>query len=201
MLGLDVVSLLKGATVNGYVETVNGSDLRIDVTPFGVMLDGTTMVTTPDIEAGNGIIHVINEVLLPPQDIVGTAIDAGIFTTLVAAVQAAGLETTLRETDGLTVFAPTDDAFAALGAETINSLLANPTALADILAYHVVAAPVYSANVAAGPVGMFNGDDATLSVTAEGTLKINDANIVITDIVASNGVIHVIDAVILPPSE
>lgn len=201
MLGLDLVSLLKGATAGGYVETVNGADLRIDVTPFGVMLDGTTMVTTPDIEAGNGIIHVIDQVLIPPQDIVDTAIDAGIFTTLVTAVQAAGLESTLRETDGLTVFAPTDTAFAALGEETITSLLANPTALADILAYHVIAAPVYSANVAAGPVTMFNTDQAVLSVTAEGTLKINDANIIITDIVASNGVIHVIDAVILPPAE
>ena len=201
MLGLDVVNLLKGATSGGYVEMLNGSDLRVDVTPFGVMLDGTAMVVDPDIEVGNGIIHVIDQVLLPPQDIIDTAINAGIFNTLYAAIDVAGLEQTLRETDGLTVFAPTDDAFAALGEETINALLADPAALGNILAYHVVAAEVYSANVEAGLVGMFNGDTAEISVTEDGTLMINDANIIVTDIVASNGVIHVIDAVILPPAE
>jgi uncharacterized surface protein with fasciclin (FAS1) repeats len=201
MLGLDVISLLKGATLGGFVETVNGSDLRIDITPFGVMLDGTTMVTMPDVEAANGIIHFIDEVLMPPADIIDTAINAGIFNTLYAAIDAAGLESTLRETDGLTVFAPTDDAFAALGEETINALLADPTTLGNILAYHVFVGEAYSAAVAEGAIPMFNGDEAVISVTAEGTLMINDANIIITDIVASNGVIHVIDAVILPPTE
>lgn len=201
MLGLDVISLLKGATAGGYVEMLNGSDVRVDVTPFGVMLNGSAMVVEADIEVGNGVIHVINEVLLPPADIIDTAIDAGIFNTLYAAIQAAGLEATLRETDNLTVFAPTDDAFAALGEETINSLIAQPEVLGNILAYHVIADEVYSASVPTGPVPMFNGDEAIVSIAEDGTLMINDANIIVTDIVASNGVIHVIDAVILPPAD
>ena len=199
-LGLDVGAIFKGEAISGFLETLNGSDLRFDITPFGVFINGTTMVTTPNVEASNGIIHVIDSVLLPPQDIVDTAIAAG-FDTLVAAVQAAGLEGALRGPGPLTVFAPTEDAFAALGADTINALLADPTALGEILLYHVVGAEVYSTEVEAGDVTTLNGADATISVTAEGGLKINDANIVTTDIVTSNGVIHVIDAVILPPSE
>lgn len=199
MLGLDVVSLLKGATVNGYVEMLNGDDVRVDVTPFGLMLNGSAMVTQADLKVGNGVIHVIDEVLLPPMDIVDTAVAAG-FSTLVTAVQAAGLEGALRGEGPLTVFAPTEDAFAALG-DTLNDLIANPTLLADILAYHVVDGEVYSANVAAGPVTMLNGDEANISVSEDGMLMINDATIVTTDIVTSNGVIHVIDTVILPPAE
>lgn len=201
MLGLGAVNLLSGASTSGFVKMVNGSDVRVDITPFGVMLNEKAMVVDPDIEVGNGIIHVIDEVLMPPADIIDTAINAGIFNTLYAAIDAAGLEATLRETDGLTVFAPTDDAFALLGEDTINNLLANPTVLADILAYHVFVGEVYSADAPEGAITMFNSDDAVISVTPEGTLKINDANIIVTDIVASNGIIHVIDAVILPPTE
>lgn len=199
-LGLDVAALFKGEAISGYLQTLNGADLRFDITPFGVLINGDTMVTTPDIEASNGIIHVIDKVLLPPQDIVDTAIAAG-FNTLVAAVQAAGLEGALRGPGPLTVFAPTEDAFAALGADTINALLADPDTLANILLYHVTSGQAYSTEVAAGPLTMLNTASAEISITPEGGLKINDANIVITDIVAANGVIHVIDAVILPPSE
>jgi len=199
-LGLDLSAILRGEAFSGFVTTVGGADLRVDVTPFGIMLNGTTMVATPDVVASNGVIHVIDQVLLPPKDIVDTAIDAG-FSTLVAAVQAAGLEDTLRAPGNLTVFAPTDDAFAALGTDTINALLADPETLANILAYHVVGAKVYASEVSPGPVTMSNTDEATLSVGMDGGLMINDANIILTDVPASNGVIHVIDAVILPPSE
>lgn len=200
MLGLDVINLLKGATAGGYVEAVNGSDLRFDLTPFGVMINGSSMVTMPDIETSNGVIHVIDTVLLPPSDIVDTAVNAG-FDTLVAAVQAAGLEGALRGEGPFTVFAPTEEAFAALGQETLNSLLGDPETLANILTYHVVGAEVYSANVAPGEVGMFNGDNATISVGEDGSLMIDGATIVTTDIVTANGVIHIIDSVILPPAE
>ena len=199
-LGLDLGAILKGEYISGYVETLGGIDIRIDTTPLGILINGDTMVSTTDIEGSNGVIHVIDKVLLPPKDIVDTAIDAG-FSTLVAAVQAAGLEGALRGDGPFTVFAPTNDAFAALAAALnaeVTDLLALPN-LADILTYHVVGAEVYSADVMPGEAVMFNGDPATLSVNSEGGLMINDANIVITDIVTANGVIHVIDAVILPP--
>jgi uncharacterized surface protein with fasciclin (FAS1) repeats len=199
MLGLDAIALLNGASLNGFVETLNGADLRVDITPFGLLLNGTSLVTAADVEAANGLIHVIDSVLLPPQDIVDTAISAG-FATLVTAVQAAGLEDALRGEGPLTVFAPTEAAFAALGEETLNSLLANPEGLADILLYHVVGAKVYSANVPTGPVETLNGASATIAMDA-GNLQIDGANIVTTDIVTANGVIHVIDAVILPPAD
>jgi uncharacterized surface protein with fasciclin (FAS1) repeats len=135
-------------------------------------------------------------------DIVDTAIAAGDFSTLVAAVQAAGLEETLRGDGPFTVFAPTDAAFAALPAGTLESLLADPEALADILLYHVVAGEVLAADV----VGLTsataaNGDTIEIEVV-DGTVVLNgSSNVVATDVMASNGVIHVIDAVILPPAD
>ncbi|MEX0325842.1 MAG: fasciclin domain-containing protein [Puniceicoccaceae bacterium] len=206
-LGLDLGAILKGEYISGYVETVNGADLKVDVTPFGIMLNTTTMVTWADIEASNGVIHVIDSVLLPPKDIVGVAVDAG-FSYLAAAATKANLVDTLMSPGPFTVFAPTNDAFDAAAAAVLGEgntgpdLVAalSPEALADILLYHVVGAQVYSSEVSPGEVTMANTDMATLSVTEAGTLKINDANIIATDVAASNGVIHVIDAVILPPA-
>lgn len=131
-------------------------------------------------------------------DIVDTAVAAGSFTTLVAAVQAAGLVETLKGEGPFTVFAPTDDAFAALPEGTVDALLADPAALAAILTYHVVAGKVMSTDLTEGMTATtVNG--ATVTITLEGGAKINGANIVQADIETSNGVIHVIDAVILPP--
>ena len=140
-------------------------------------------------------------------DIVDTAIAAGDFTTLVAAVQAAGLEETLRGEGPFTVFAPTDDAFAALPAGTVDTLLADPTGdLADILTYHVVAGEVLAADVVGldgQSVETVNGATFTVNVGDDGTVTLtdaagNDVTVVATDIMATNGVIHVIDAVLLP---
>ena len=140
-------------------------------------------------------------------DIVDTAIAAGDFTTLVAAVQAAGLEETLRGDGPFTVFAPTDDAFAALPAGTVDTLLADPTGdLADILTYHVVAGEVLAADVVGldgQSVETVNGATFTVNVGDDGTVTLTDATgnevtVVATDIMATNGVIHVIDAVLLP---
>ena len=140
-------------------------------------------------------------------DIVDTAIAAGDFTTLVAAVQAAGLEETLRGEGPFTVFAPTDDAFAALPAGTVDTLLADPTGdLADILTYHVVAGEVLAADVVGldgQSVETVNGATFTVDVGDDGTVTLTDAagnevTVVATDIMATNGVIHVIDAVLLP---
>lgn len=132
------------------------------------------------------------------KDIVDTAIEAGSFTTLVAAVQAAGLEETLRGEGPFTVFAPTDEAFAALPAGTVEALLADPEALAKILTYHVVAGKVMSTDLTNDMMApTVNGADVT--IMTDPTVMVNDANVVSADIEASNGVIHVIDKVIMPP--
>jgi uncharacterized surface protein with fasciclin (FAS1) repeats len=141
------------------------------------------------------------------DDIVDTAIAAGDFTTLVAAVQAAGLEETLRGEGPFTVFAPTDDAFAALPEGTVETLLEDPTGdLASILTYHVVAGAVMAADVVGldgQEVETVNGATFTVNIGDDGSVTLtdaagNDVNVVATDIEASNGVIHVIDAVLMP---
>jgi len=127
----------------------------------------------------------------------------GRFTTLVAAVEAAGLGEALSGDDELTVFAPTDDAFAALPAGTVDSLLADPQgALTDVLTYHVVAGAVPASDVVTldgQMVETLNGETVTISVDGD-TVMVNDATVIITDVEASNGVIHVIDVVLVPPA-
>ena len=133
-------------------------------------------------------------------DIVDTAVAAGSFKTLVAAVQAAGLVDALKGDGPFTVFAPTDAAFAALPDGTVEALLKDKEALSNILLYHVVAGEVMAADVKDGMTAeTLQGSTVKFTVNADG-VKINDANIVTTDIKTSNGVIHVIDAVILPPA-
>jgi|TARA_B110000967_G_scaffold188049_1_gene210503 uncharacterized surface protein with fasciclin (FAS1) repeats len=134
------------------------------------------------------------------KDIVDTALNAGSFTTLAAALEAAGLIDALKGDGPFTVFAPTDDAFAALPAGTVEMLLMpeNKDKLVDILTYHVLAGQVMAADIAGKvtSVEMLNGGKAT--VDAQNGVKINEANVVAADVMASNGVIHVIDAVIMP---
>ena len=137
------------------------------------------------------------------QDIVDTAASAKQFTTLIAAAKAAGLAGALKGDGPLTVFAPTDDAFGALPAGTIESLLKpeNKDQLATILKYHVIAGKVGSSALADGArLETLAGIDAVISQTEKG-FNIENARIVSTDIDASNGVIHVIDRVILPPAQ
>ncbi len=132
-------------------------------------------------------------------DIVDTAVAAGTFNTLAAALEAAGLVDTLKGPGPFTVFAPTDDAFAALPAGTLDSLLADPEALSQILLYHVVSGSVDAATV----VGLteaetVNGASVSIAVNG-GTVRLNGAaTVTATDIMASNGIIHVIDAVLIP---
>jgi uncharacterized surface protein with fasciclin (FAS1) repeats len=163
------------------------------------------------------VIHVIDQVILPPDaaaseegaaesmaapagNIAEVAAAAGNFTTLLAAVEAAGLVDDLTGEGPFTVFAPTDEAFAALPAGTIDTLLADPEgALRDILLYHVVSGKVMSGDLSDGMTAdTLQGAPVTF-VVADGAVKVNDANVVAADVEASNGVIHVIDAVILPP--
>ncbi len=136
-------------------------------------------------------------------DIVDTAVAAGSFNTLVAAVQAAGLEETLRSEGPFTVFAPTDDAFAALPAGTIDTLLKpeNKDQLVAILTYHVVAGKTKSKDLAGKTLDVATVNGAEVSVDGTDGVKVGGANVVTADIWTSNGVIHVIDAVLLPPTE
>ncbi|MFN6951648.1 MAG: fasciclin domain-containing protein [Albidovulum sp.] len=133
------------------------------------------------------------------KDIVDTAVGAGSFKTLVAAVEAAGLVETLKGEGPFTVFAPTDDAFAALPAGTVENLLKpeNKAMLTAILTYHVVPGKVMSSDLSNGmKAGTVQGSEVT--ITTEGGVKVNEANVTTADIEATNGVIHVIDAVIMP---
>jgi transforming growth factor-beta-induced protein len=191
-------------------DTALGQPLSLKAEGDALMINDAT-VTAADITASNGVIHVIDTVLLPPaaeaaapagdamaKDIVDIAVADGRFTTLVAAVQAAGLVDTLKGAGRFTVFAPTDEAFAKLPAGTIEGLLSEPETLRDILLYHVVSGKV----MAADAMMLTSADTALgqpLSLKAEGdALMINDANVILADIEASNGVIHVIDTVLLP---
>ena len=133
---------------------------------------------------------------------VGTIVDVAAanpdFSTLVAAVQAAGHAETLSGTGPFTVFAPTNAAFAALPAGLLDKLLlpANKETLGKILTYHVLAAKVPASDVKAGDVATVEG--SSITITTEGGVKVNDATVVATDVAASNGVIHVIDKVLVP---
>lgn len=134
-----------------------------------------------------------------PGTIVDVAVGNEDFSTLVAAVQAAGLAETLSGDGPFTVFAPTNDAFAALPAGLLDALLLpeNKDTLVKILTYHVVPGEVTSDMVTAGDVATVEGQNVT--ITTDGGVKVNGANVIATDVMASNGVIHVIDAVIVPP--
>ncbi|MDT8450028.1 MAG: fasciclin domain-containing protein [Wenzhouxiangellaceae bacterium] len=132
------------------------------------------------------------------KDIVETAVAAGDFSTLVAAIQAAGLVETLKGDGPFTVFAPTDSAFAAIPQERLNALLADREQLAQVLTYHVMSGKVMAADVTGlDSAETVQGSNVEISASGSG-VTIDGANVVATDIEASNGVIHVIDAVIMP---
>lgn len=158
------------------------------------MLRRTFIATTAAVS-----IAATAAIAMGEKDIVDTAVEAGTFTTLVAAVEAAGLVDTLKGDGPFTVFAPSDEAFAALPEGTVEGLLADPEALAAVLTYHVVPGKVMSTDLSNNMMATTaNGADVT--IMTEGGVMVNDATVVAADIEASNGVIHVIDSVILPPS-
>jgi uncharacterized surface protein with fasciclin (FAS1) repeats len=139
-----------------------------------------------------------DDVAAPPSDIVATAQAAGSFNTLLAAVEAAGLTSTLAGPGPFTVFAPTDAAFAALPSGTVQALLNDIPTLTSILTYHVVPGAVTASEVVQlSSTTTVNGQDLTITV-ANGEVRINGVKVIQTDIQASNGVIHVIEGVLLP---
>ncbi|HAK97089.1 MAG TPA: beta-Ig-H3/fasciclin [Planctomycetes bacterium] len=166
-------------------------------------------IVAPNIRTSNGIIHAIDKVLLPPKDIVETAEAAGSFSVLIAALKAAGLEEALKGEGPFTVFAPTDAAFGALLATlgvTAEELLADPE-LASILLYHVVGGELYerdlrctrSAETLQGGTVRFSSRGPWFMPRKD--VYVNGVRVVASNVLASNGVIHVIDAVLLPPEE
>ena len=207
--------VVAGATVGaadvttGDVGTLRGENIGLVKKDNGgvqVTYDGQTVnVVTADVFASNGVIHVIDNVIIgAPEpalgDVVDVAVGAGAFTTLVKIVSDLGHVETLKGVDAVTIFAPSDDAFAKLPAGTLESLTTEQATA--IVARHVIpGATVMAADVATGTVGTFGGEDIELVKTAEGGVQVmyngNTVNVVAADVGASNGVIHVIDSVIL----
>lgn len=189
----DVVKLSSAKTVQGElvdISTRNGA----------VMVDQAKVVKA-DIETSNGVIHVVDSVLLPThQNIVEIAAGNENFSTLVAAVKAAGLADTLQSKGPFTVFAPTNAAFARLPEGTVENLLKpeNKEQLIAVLTYHVVPGKVMASDVVnLSSAKTVNGKTAEITVS-KGGVMVDRAKVVKTDIEATNGVIHVIDSVILP---
>lgn len=186
-----------------FVATVQGQTVSITTNEKGAMIDGVNIVKT-DIIGSNGVIHVIDGVIMPAwKSIPEVATEAGSFNTLLKAVEAAGLAETLSGEGPYTVFAPTDEAFAQLPAETLNSLLQpeNVDKLREILLYHVVPGEYVAANVLKNEsLKSAMGAPIAFSMKDEKAMAAG-AGITATDIHATNGVIHVIDAVILPPEQ
>ena len=193
VMAADVVKLTGAKTVQSQQVDINVADGKVTVNEANV--------TKTDIETSNGVIHVIDSVMMPAdKDIVDTAVGAGSFKTLVAAVQAAGLVDTLKSEGPFTVFAPTDDAFAKLPKGTIDNLLKpeNKDQLVAILTYHVVPGRLLARDVVkTSSAKTVNGKSASVKVS-DASVMIGNAKVVATDIKTSNGVIHVIDSVIIP---
>ncbi|NIR49335.1 fasciclin domain-containing protein [candidate division KSB1 bacterium] len=179
-------------------ETVFGQEIAIRTDGSTVRVDDATVIKT-NIAASNGIIHVIDSVILP-KDIVDLAMASDSFNTLVTAVKAADLVETLKGEGSFTVFAPTDAAFEKLPAGTLDTLLKpeNKEKLQAILTYHVVPGKVTAEEVVKlNSARTVNGQKVTIK-TSYGSVMINDAKVIKTDLIATNGIIHVIDSVILP---
>jgi transforming growth factor-beta-induced protein len=191
----EVIKLDNAITVNG-----QRVDIKFDKQTKAVHINGAKVIMA-DIQCSNGTIHVLDKVIMPSsKNLVETAIDAGSFNTLATAVRAAGLAEALTADAPLTVFAPTDEAFAKLPEGTVEMLLKpeNKAKLQAVLKYHVVAGRVFSDQaLKAGEATTLQGGMLKIELDGE-TARVNGAQLVATDVQASNGVIHVIDRVLLP---
>ncbi len=194
---------------SGKVATVEGNSVTLKVNKNGVKVNNINVIKA-DVSATNGVIHVIDRVLLPPGLMsakpkqAGTIVDVAAsnpaFSTLVTAVKAAGLVETLSSKGPFTVFAPTNEAFAALPKGTLEKLLKpeNRKLLQKVLTYHVVSGDVRAKDLRSGQVKTVEGNSVAVQVSKNG-VKVNNINVIKADVDASNGVIHVIDQVLLPP--
>lgn len=183
-------------------KTAEGRSLGIKVVNGSVFVDGA-QVTTPDVEATNGVIHVIDSVLIPkeataPKTIVQTAVAAGSFKTLASLLKKAGLVGTLQGKGPFTVFAPTDAAFAKLPKTTLAALAKNKAKLRSVLLYHVVKGNVSAAKVVTlRSAKTLNGKAVSIRVNG-GNVLVGGARVTTADVKASNGVIHVVNKVLIP---
>lgn len=199
VMAADVVKLTSATTVNGQRVNIMAKD-------GAVMLDSATKIVSTDIACTNGVIHVIDSVIMPVQkDIIQVAGDAGSFTILAKAIQAAGLTDALKSKGPFTVFAPTDEAFQKLPAGTIESLLKpeNKEKLASILKFHVIPGAAYADQVVKLTESGKTLQGQTFQIKVKnGSVTIGNsaamARVTATDIEASNGVIHVVDTVLMP---
>jgi uncharacterized surface protein with fasciclin (FAS1) repeats len=199
VLGTEVLST---AVTNGaIVQPISPSNtLKLTLTSTGSVYVNQAKVTAADVQADNGVVHVLDAVVLPIETVVDLAIDNG-FTSLAAAVVTAELLPALTNPlTNLTVFAPTNAAFdnlaTALGTN-LAGVLAHPE-LESILLYHVVGGEVLSTSLTNGPVATVNGQSVLINLPASGGVTVNNANVTLADVLAGNGVVHVIDAVLVP---
>ena len=210
------VSSVTAYTLNGLsATTASGAEIPVAInSELDTLTFGGATVTTTDIYTTNGVIHVIDMVVVadvelpsPPSSIVDVAVANGSFTTLVAALQATGLDTVLDDPEAtFTVFAPTDAAFGLLGQGAVSALLDDPDTLKNILLYHVIQGSevlqdgaLTVAQSEANKVEMANGAETALSL-ANNTLFVNKSAVALADVMADNGVIHVVDQVITVPA-
>ncbi len=189
------------------ITTLLGADVQVTITGDGVFINEAQVIVA-DLVADNGVVHVIDAVLIPeddeelPETVVDIIVESEVHTLLELAVGAAGLVDALSGEGPFTVFAPTDDAIVALTEAlsiTAEELLALPN-LGEILQYHVVAADAFAEDLSDGQLlTTLLGQDVTVSISDAGVM-INDAMVIVADLAAENGVVHVIDAVLLPPA-
>lgn len=181
-------------------KTLAGPSLTVGASGSGVFVNEATVLQA-DVLARNGVIHVVDRVLAPTKSgLIETAEKAGQFKTLLAAVKAAKLDVALGGDGPFTIFAPTDEAFAKLGHETLDELLKpkNRSKLQEILKYHVVEGKLSARKAfGEGSAETLQGQKVAVDLK-DGRLTVNDAKVLATDIAADNGVIHVIDSVLLP---
>lgn len=185
-------------TNSSLLKSVEGSHLVMIANASGTFINGAKVLATNF--SSNGVIYTIDKVLVPPTTILQTAMENGNFTKLVAAIKAANLTDTLNGTGPFTVFAPTDAAFNALDQAVLNKLTATDKAnLTKLLTYHVVPGMVMSTQLMNGTVTTVEGEQ--LNVTVNGTtVMVGNVTVIMKDIITTNGVIHVIDKVLVPPS-
>jgi len=182
------------------VSSLAGQNLIFSLKEGGVFVNDIK-VSVVDIQTDNGVVHVIDAVILPPapNTVLDIVVNSPDHTQLESLVIAAGLDGALAGDGPFTVFAPTDAAFAALPAEVVASLVADPTgALANVLLYHVLSGVAVSSSLSDGQqFATLLGTNITVSINANGVF-INDAQVTVADIQADNGVVHVINAVLVP---